>query len=199
MKKLEAACRGRIHLRPAISSAGAFFRKPRRNGPESGAAAPVEYDAGLVLVGAARIGEAVHVDVIEPVSERKLDVSLADAALQQYRAVNMNFSMHLLAPETPMLVRESRDFNLFRSWPGPGDGIIPPPPCPRTRNERIERHRKHGAFLRLRERRARRARRKVRQVRHQQGPRAPAPEREHRAEEGLLRLGTVQGVQIRHA
>src|ERR1700740_555609 len=78
------------------------------------AAAPVEYDAGLVLMGAARIGEAVYVDVIEPVPERKLAVSLADRALQQHRAMNMNFSMHLPAPETPMLVRESRDFNPFR-------------------------------------------------------------------------------------
>src|SRR5258707_7509918 len=73
-----------------------------------------------------------------------------------------------------------------------GNGIIPPPPCPRTRNERIERHRKHGTFLRLRESRARRARRKVRQVRHQQGPPAPAPETEHRAREGLLRLAKLQ-------
>src|SRR5437879_375965 len=78
------------------------------------AAAPVKYDAGLVLMGAARIGEAIDVDVIEPASERKLDVSLADAALQQHRAVNMNFSMHLPALETPMLVREGRDFNSFR-------------------------------------------------------------------------------------
>ena len=86
---------------------------------------PVEHDAGLVLMGAARIGEAIHVDVIEPVSERQLDVSLADAAFQQHRAVNVNFSMHLLAPETPMLVRESRDFNPFPSWSGRGNGIIP--------------------------------------------------------------------------
>src|SRR6266513_4323527 len=86
------------------------------------AAAPVEYDARLVLMGAARIGKAIHVDVIEPVSERKLDVSLADAALQQHRAVNMNFSVHWPAPETRMLVRESRDFNPFRSWSGRGNG-----------------------------------------------------------------------------
>src|SRR6266853_3333396 len=43
------------------------------------AAPPVEYDAGLVLMGAARVGEAIHVDVIEPVPERQLDVGLADA------------------------------------------------------------------------------------------------------------------------
>jgi len=51
-------------------------------------------------MGAARVGEAIHVDVVEPVSEREFDVRLADAAFQQHRAVNVNFSMHCLPRNT---------------------------------------------------------------------------------------------------
>jgi uncharacterized LabA/DUF88 family protein len=36
-------------------------------------------------------------------------------------------------------------------------------------------------------------------IRHQQGPRAPAPEGQHRGEEGVLRLGPLQGIQGAHA
>ncbi len=38
---------------------------------------------------------------------------LTDAVSQQHRAVNVNFGMHVLLPETLMLVREARDFNPF--------------------------------------------------------------------------------------
>ncbi|VWC33108.1 hypothetical protein BLA6860_06486 [Burkholderia lata] len=55
--------------------------------------------------------------------------------------------------------------------------------------------RQHGRVLRLRERRARRARREVREVRHQARAGAPAAEGQHRREEGLLRLGSLQGLQ----
>jgi ATP-dependent Clp protease protease subunit len=53
----------------------------------------------------------------------------------------------------------------------------------------------HGAVLRLRERRARRARDAVREVRHQAGARASAAQGQHRRQEGVLRLGALQGLQ----
>ena len=65
----------------------------------------------------------------------------------------------------------------------------------RTIDGQRTRSHQHGAVLRFREHRARRARRQVREVRHRQGARAPAAQGQHRRQEGVLRLGPLQGVQ----
>ena len=68
-------------------------------------------------------------------------------------------------------------------------GIFQDPHGQRSRSHQ------HGAVLRFRERRARRPGRQVRAVRHRQGARAPAAQGQHRRQEGVLRLGSLQGVQ----
>jgi hypothetical protein len=62
-------------------------------------------------MGAARVRQTVHIDVVEPGPERQLDLGLTSAALQEHGAVNVNFSMHAPLRETLMLCRERSDFN----------------------------------------------------------------------------------------
>src|SRR5690242_2014158 len=75
------------------------------------APAPVEYDAGLVLMGAARVRQPVYIDVVEPRPESHFDLGLADSASQKDGAVNVDFGMHGLLRERSMLCRERPKFN----------------------------------------------------------------------------------------
>ena len=70
----------------------------------------------------------------------------------------------------------------------------PAPPYRRPHGH-SRRNPQHGAVLRLREHRARRARREVREVRHQARARAAAAQGPDRGQEGVLRLGPLQGVE----
>src|SRR5581483_5320231 len=56
-------------------------------------------------------------------------------------------------------------------------------------------HGESRTVLRFREHRARRARCSLRAIRHHTGARAAAAEGLHRGEEGILRLGSLQGIQ----
>jgi len=102
-QRFERAFERMLEVAPDVSGPADVERAPT----------PVEHDAGLVLMALRASAEAIHVDVVEPVSEREFDVVWLTPLFNNTGAVNVNFQYALLAPETPMLVRESRDFNPF--------------------------------------------------------------------------------------
>ena len=73
-----------------------------------------------------------------------------------------------------------------------------PPQGRKNTHGRPRRH-QHGALLRLREHRPRRTRREVREVRHQERAGAAAAQGDDHGQEGVLRLGPLQGVEARDA
>ena len=101
---------------------------------------------------------------------------------------------HPVRCQPPKRLPAGRRSALTRARP-----LTPHPTQQEKRHHAPTRTHQHGAVLRFRERRPRRARCQLREVRHQARARTPAAQGQHRRQEGLLRLGALQGLQGPHA